>query len=593
MAAIGSAALEHAAGRAGHGRAVAVDEEAAAAAPVDEPTRHASSPLHQTALDAEGKMQTVAVDEEQNGKDEEVEKGYKMTKMSGYLHFSNEHRAEVTLRVSAMDLPPRERSQKIIKELGKMWKALSDADRADWKERAPIGYWKERHFIKAEADGSNQSSARNTPAGAAAALVNGTKTVEASMEQPLEYFFAVAGFGLGWLKEVRWPRMLPGQDTYSDHLATYHFDANDIPRLSALFRAGGRAALAAVAVVAVLRGFVVNTIVLPGVIVYRSGVAVGRWALGHCRADVGSVLKLLVACAAAGAFIFMIVGRMWQDALYTLTSIGGMRCLMQAVHQLLVPFEMSDCICDAAFWRSVFDDDWARLGDNKRRRDALRACTPNTMFVFLVAVLTLDGSASDPITLVDSLVVKELGLGAGVGGALGWMFVALRAVVALAGVRFVALLLSRVYLGCKAHGYALAWAAVIPVYNTGPPVPVLQFVGWGALAWAAYAFLSGEDDVVEAWKRACRLVNNFGPFLAFLPDLEQKDEDARRRFFSLFKFCIPMAVVVAAVGTYRADSWTGGAAFLWLCATTAVQILQGIFGLILILSQASMEAGKG
>ena len=197
LAAIGSAALEHAAGRAGHGRTVAVDEEAAAAALVDEPTRHASSPLHQTALDAEGKMQTVAVDEEQNGKDEEVEKGYKMTKMRGYLHFSNEHRAEVTLRVSAMDLPPRERSQKIIKELGKMWKALSDADRADWKERAPVGYWKERHFIKAEADGSNQSSARDTPAGAAAVLVNGTKTVEASMEQPLEYFFAVAGFGQG------------------------------------------------------------------------------------------------------------------------------------------------------------------------------------------------------------------------------------------------------------------------------------------------------------------------------------------------------------------------------------------------------------
>ena len=35
-------------------------------------------------------------------------------------------------------LAPRERSQKIIAELGKMWKALSEQDRADWKERAPV-----------------------------------------------------------------------------------------------------------------------------------------------------------------------------------------------------------------------------------------------------------------------------------------------------------------------------------------------------------------------------------------------------------------------------------------------------------------------
>ena len=61
------------------------------------------------------------------------------TQVSGYLHFSNEHRPEVTTRVNAMEgLAPRERSQKIIAELGKMWKALSEQDRADWKERAPV-----------------------------------------------------------------------------------------------------------------------------------------------------------------------------------------------------------------------------------------------------------------------------------------------------------------------------------------------------------------------------------------------------------------------------------------------------------------------
>jgi hypothetical protein len=71
----------------------------------------------------------------------EVEAGYKMAKISGYLHFSNEHRADVTTLVNAMEgLAPRERQQKVMTELGKMWKALPDADRVSWKECAPV--WK-------------------------------------------------------------------------------------------------------------------------------------------------------------------------------------------------------------------------------------------------------------------------------------------------------------------------------------------------------------------------------------------------------------------------------------------------------------------
>ena len=77
-------------------------------------------------------------DDDEENEGEEVEEGYKTAK-SGYLHFSNEHRPEVTTRVNAMEgLAPRERSQKIIAELGKMWKALSQQDRDDWKERAPV-----------------------------------------------------------------------------------------------------------------------------------------------------------------------------------------------------------------------------------------------------------------------------------------------------------------------------------------------------------------------------------------------------------------------------------------------------------------------
>ena len=86
-----------------------------------------------------GAIEDDALNDDDEENSDEVEEGYKMTKVSGYLHFSNEHRPEVTTRVNAMEgLAPRERSQKIIAELGKMWKALSEQDRVDWKERAPV-----------------------------------------------------------------------------------------------------------------------------------------------------------------------------------------------------------------------------------------------------------------------------------------------------------------------------------------------------------------------------------------------------------------------------------------------------------------------
>ena len=69
----------------------------------------------------------------------DVEEGYKMAKLSGYMHFSNEHRADVTALVNTMEgLAPRDRQQKVMTELGKMWKALSEADKVSWKECAPI-----------------------------------------------------------------------------------------------------------------------------------------------------------------------------------------------------------------------------------------------------------------------------------------------------------------------------------------------------------------------------------------------------------------------------------------------------------------------
>ena len=350
LAAIGSAAQEGAAGPAGDGRTVAVDEEAAAAALVDEP--HASSPLRQTALDAE-----AADGSDQSSARDPI--AVKRTLLRTEEFFEGEKWI----------------GRKELYDDGSTFETLLHGNVTD-------------RFI----NGTTQTLFEK----------NGNMYIETTHEvrdgeKPyLEYFFAVAGFGQGWLKEVSFFRKLPGED-----LDTYHFDADDIPRLSASFRAGGRAALAAAAVVAVLRGFVVSTIFLPGVIVYRTGVTVGRWALGHCRADVGSVLKLLVACAAAGAFIFMIVGRIWQDALYALVFLGANRTGLLMVLQFLVPLEneMCDFICDAGFWRSLFGDDWARLGDNKRRREAMQARTAsNKMFAFLVAVWFIDG-VSDPITL--------------------------------------------------------------------------------------------------------------------------------------------------------------------------------------------------
>ena len=397
MAAIGSAALENAAGPAGDGRTVAVDEEAAAAALVDEP--HASSPLRQTASDADA-----------DGSDQ------------------SSTRDPIAVERTLL------RAENFFE--GEKWigrKVLYD-DGSTFETRLHGNVTS--RFINGTTETGFEKNGNM--------WIETTHEVRDGEKLYLEYFFAVAGFGQGWLQEVRWPRKLPGDD-----LDTYHFDADDIPRLLALFRAGGPAALAAVAVVAVLRGFVANTILFPGVIVYRTGLTVGRWALGHCRADVGSVLKLLVACAAAGCFIFMIVGRMWQDALYSLVFLGANRTGLMIMLQFMVPFEneMCDFICDAGLWRSLLGDDWARLGDNKSRREALRARTSSKMLLYISAIVALKNAASDPITFVDCLVVKELGLGAGVGGALGWMFVALRAVVALAGVRFVALLISREYFG--------------------------------------------------------------------------------------------------------------------------------------------------
>ena len=67
-----------------------------------------------------GAIEDDALNDDDEENSDEVEEGYKMAKVSGYLHFSNEHRPEVTTRVNAMEgLAPRERSQKIIAELGK------------------------------------------------------------------------------------------------------------------------------------------------------------------------------------------------------------------------------------------------------------------------------------------------------------------------------------------------------------------------------------------------------------------------------------------------------------------------------------------
>ena len=85
------------------------------------------------------------------GADDEVEEGYEMAKLSGFVHFANEHRAEVTRVVTAMEgLTQRERSRTIGTELAKMWKALPYADQAHWSQCAPVVKQK----IKAEAASS-------------------------------------------------------------------------------------------------------------------------------------------------------------------------------------------------------------------------------------------------------------------------------------------------------------------------------------------------------------------------------------------------------------------------------------------------------
>jgi len=76
------------------------------------------------------------------------------------MHFSNEHRADVTALVNAMEgLAVRERQQRIMTELGKMWKALPEADRVSWKERAPIVKQKIKAKKKREVTGLREELA--------------------------------------------------------------------------------------------------------------------------------------------------------------------------------------------------------------------------------------------------------------------------------------------------------------------------------------------------------------------------------------------------------------------------------------------------
>ncbi len=90
----------------------------------------------------------------------DVEEGYKMAKLSGYMHFSNEHRADVTALVNAMEgLAVRDRQQRIMTELGKMWKALSEADKVSWKECAPIVKQKIKAKKKREVTGLREELA--------------------------------------------------------------------------------------------------------------------------------------------------------------------------------------------------------------------------------------------------------------------------------------------------------------------------------------------------------------------------------------------------------------------------------------------------
>ena len=110
---------------------------------------------------ATGYVPPVAAPPAKTGAPEtEVEEGYKMAKLSGYMHFSNEHRADVTTLVNAMEgLAVRERQQRIMTELGKMWKALPEADRVSWKERAPIVKQKIKAKKKREVTGLREELA--------------------------------------------------------------------------------------------------------------------------------------------------------------------------------------------------------------------------------------------------------------------------------------------------------------------------------------------------------------------------------------------------------------------------------------------------
>lgn len=88
-------------------------------------------------------MDVAAIEDDAMRSDEEEEEacpeGFRMARKSGYLHFSDQHRPAVTLTVNAEEgLAPREKSQKIMKNLADMWGKLDEAAKKDWKDKAPM-----------------------------------------------------------------------------------------------------------------------------------------------------------------------------------------------------------------------------------------------------------------------------------------------------------------------------------------------------------------------------------------------------------------------------------------------------------------------
>jgi len=108
-------------------RVEVLEKQVALLLKADAPVEPVPEPKEKQGKKAKAGKKEVSSDEEKP----------KKKRTSGYLLYSSETREAVKTKLSANDA--KFKNQDIMTELGAMWKALSDEERAEWNDKAKTG----------------------------------------------------------------------------------------------------------------------------------------------------------------------------------------------------------------------------------------------------------------------------------------------------------------------------------------------------------------------------------------------------------------------------------------------------------------------